>query len=89
MSASILSEVGASPRWEKYWSAGVNVGDMWDTGTVSPALQKLLDEGMQPLSYNSSMHRLYEYDSHIELLLVQQKRIRGMVVLNKETTPGK
>ena len=48
MSASALSEAGAHPRWEEYWSAGVDVGDKWDTGTVSPALQKLLDEGMQP-----------------------------------------
>eukprot|EP00904_Undaria_pinnatifida_P005885 jgi/Undpi1/2426/HiC_scaffold_13.g05807.m1 len=48
MSASALSEAGAHPRWEEYWSAGVDVGDKWDTGTVSPALQKLLDEGVLP-----------------------------------------
>lgn len=45
--SSLLSEgVGASPRWEGFWSGGVKKGDMWDTGTVSPALQQLLDQGM-------------------------------------------
>lgn len=39
------SEVRASSRWEGFWSGGLDKGDMWDTGVVSPALQKLLDEG--------------------------------------------
>lgn len=39
-------DVRASPYWEDRWSGGLNKGDRWDTGVVSPALQKLLDEGI-------------------------------------------
>lgn len=46
-SMSAASGVRASPRWEDHWSSGLNKGDMWDTGVVSPALQKLLDEGVK------------------------------------------
>lgn len=45
-STSDASEVRASPHWEGHWSSGLNKGDLWDTGVVSPALQKLLDEGV-------------------------------------------
>lgn len=45
MSMTDPSEVRASPTWEDKWSGGISKGDMWDTGVVSPALQKLLDEG--------------------------------------------
>ena len=46
-SMSAASEIGASPLWEGHWSAVLNKGDMWDTGVVSPALQKLLDQGVK------------------------------------------
>lgn len=46
-SMSTASEMGASPRWEGHWSAGLNKGDIWDAGVVSPALQELLDEGVK------------------------------------------
>lgn len=42
---TMTPEIRASPRWERFWSAGLKQGDMWDTGVVSPALQNLLDEG--------------------------------------------
>lgn len=45
MSTADVSTVGASPHWEGHWSSGLDKGDMWDAGVVSPALQKLLDEG--------------------------------------------
>ncbi|CAN0271480.1 unnamed protein product [Pylaiella littoralis] len=47
-STSDASEVRASAHWEGHWSGGLNKGDLWDTGVVSPALQKLLDEGVLP-----------------------------------------
>lgn len=42
---TMTSEIHASPTWEGFWSVGLDKGDMWDTGAVSPALQNLLDEG--------------------------------------------
>ncbi|CAN0231737.1 unnamed protein product [Ectocarpus sp. 4 AP-2014] len=48
MSMANPSEVRASPTWEGHWSGGISKGDRWDTGVVSPALQKLLDEGVLP-----------------------------------------
>lgn len=42
---TMTSEIHASPTWEGFWSLGLEKGDMWDTGAVSPALQNLLDEG--------------------------------------------
>lgn len=45
MSTNASPEVRASSQWEGMWSSGLKKGDMFDTGVVSPALQKLLDEG--------------------------------------------
>lgn len=51
-SMSTAAQGRSSTEWERFWSSGLNKGDLWDTGIVSPALQKLLDEGKRDvLSY--------------------------------------
>jgi len=36
------------PRWQERWSAGLAIGEMFDTGTPSPALVKEIEEGRVP-----------------------------------------
>jgi methyl halide transferase len=43
-----IREEKASKMWEEMWSGGLNIGDRFDVGFVSPALRREIDENRIP-----------------------------------------